>query len=537
MTRLCAAFALSFVATPTLTAADKLPPELALIPTDAAAFVTVRYDLLNRTVLGKAPVFNDFTRQAEIVKEFENKLLGFPPTEIERATAVYPTVPGNPADQPPVFIVTRTKPIDRGALIRKLEAWPFPPDRDEARRPMTRPARRGVVWESRRDLLFCFAGERTMVLTTRRNAPMLMDMLAQLVDPPAEAPLGPALAAAAEKNVLVAGATGAAFRQLVGLWPVRDKEFKALARASAVTLVANLEPDFRLTVRAAFPDQRTAGEGQAALAGIAGWATDALKELSASSEKADVELSKMLLTALRDAGEPARDGKAVTLTVRMKADEFGKTTTAFVQSAVVRIRTAAERMKSFNNLKQMGLAVHNLHDTYGQFAFQDRPQDYLHPGLSWRVGLLPFIEQDQLYKQFHLDEPWDSKHNKQFIEKMPKVFAPPPGVEAKLGHTFYRMFDGPGTMYRIKTLTEVTDGTSNTLMVVEAGEPVIWTKPDELEYDLKKPLPKLGGHFPDGFCALMGDGSVKFIRKGTDEKVIRALITADGGETVTPDGK
>src|SRR5262249_47458476 len=158
--------------------------------------------------------------------------------------------------------------------------------------------------------------------------------------------------------------------------------------------------------------------------------------------------------------------------------------------------------------------------------FQHRPKEQAHPGLSWRVAILPYLGEDKLYKQFKLDEPWDSEHNKKLIEKMPKVYAPPQGVEAKPGHTFDRMFDGPGTMFRMKTLAAVPDGKSNTLMVVEAGEPVIWTKPDELPYDADKPLPKLGGHFPTGFNALFGDGSVRFIRKGIDEKVLRALITA-----------
>ena len=358
-------------------------------------------------------------------------------------------------------------------------------------------------------------------------------MLAQLVDRSPEAPLEPALAAAATgKNAVVAGATGLAFRQMVGLWPLRDKEFTALGRASVVTLVANLEPEFKLSVRATFRDQATAGEGQRALAAMTGWATDALKELAAGPEKADADLSRLVVAALRDAGEPVRDGKAVTLAVRMKADEFGRAANAFAQSAVTRIRTASARVKSFNNLKQMGLAIHNFHDTNGRFPFKERPMG-VHPGLSWRVAILPYIEADTLYRQFHLDEPWDSDHNKTLIEKMPKLFASPAGPEAKAGHTFYRMFDGPGTIYEVKTLVDVTDGTSNTFMIVEAGEAGIWTKPEELEYDPKKPLPKLGGHFADGFCAVLADGSARFIRKGTDEKVLRAAITANGGETVT----
>jgi len=524
--------ALSVVAVAPLAAADKLPPELALVPPDAAAFVSVRYDLLTASPLGKAPVVGELLAHPDVVKEVENNLLGFPPAEVERVTVVYPNLPaGDLTDAAPVFVVTRTKPIERGPLIRKFAAWPFAPDRDERRRPAV--PRRGTVWQSSHDKLFCFAGDRTILLTTRRSAGVLLDMLARLVDPSPDAPLEPALAAAATgKNAVVVGATGLAFRQLVGLWPLHDKEFTALGRASAVTLVANLEPEFHLTVRATFRDQATAGEGQRALAGMTEWATDALKDLAAGPEKADADLSRLLLAAFRDAGEPVRDGKAVTLAVRMKADEFGRAANAFAQSAVTRIRTASARIKSQNNLQQMALAIHNFESTYGQFPFTDRPMGVPHPGLSWRVAILPYVEQDNLYKQFHLDEPWDSEHNKTLIDKMPKLFASP-AAEAKPGHTFYRMFDGPGTMYQMKTLADVTDGTSNTFMIVEAGQAGIWTKPEELEYGPKKPLPKLYGHFPDGFCAALADGSVRFVRKGTDEKVLRALITANGGETVT----
>jgi prepilin-type processing-associated H-X9-DG protein len=391
------------------------------------------------------------------------------------------------------------------------------------------------MWEGRHGALFCFAGDRSMLVTTRRGAAFLLHMLAQIVDPSPDSPLEPALTAAAGKNALVAGATGAAFRALVGLSPQKDKEFTALGRASAVMVAANLKPDFKLTVKADFPDQVTAREGQSALAAMTGWATDALKSLAAGPDKADADLARVFLAALRDAGEPVREGKTVTIAVRMKADEFARTGAAFTQIAVTRIQTAANRMKSSNNLKQMALAILNFESAYGQFPFTDRPMGVAHPGLSWRVAILPYIEADELYKQFKLDEPWDSDHNKKLIEKMPKVFAPPPGVEAKAGHTFYRMFDGPGTMCQVKKISDVTDGTSNTLMIVEAGEPVVWTKPDDLEYDAKKPLPKLGGHFADGFNAVFADGHARFIRKGIDEKVLRALITANGGEPVTLD--
>jgi prepilin-type processing-associated H-X9-DG protein len=80
--------------------------------------------------------------------------------------------------------------------------------------------------------------------------------------------------------------------------------------------------------------------------------------------------------------------------------------------------------------------------------------------------------------------------------------------------------------------TSITDGTSNTIMVAEAGEAVIWTKPDDLAYDAKNPVPKLGGIFETGFNVAMCDGSVRFLKPDIDEKLIRALITPQGGEVV-----
>src|SRR5206468_7172180 len=116
-----------------------------------------------------------------------------------------------------------------------------------------------------------------------------------------------------------------------------------------------------------------------------------------------------------------------------------------------------------------------------------------------------------------------------------------PGADAKPGMTHYRTLVGPDTMLepinvngmlatRYK-IGNIPDGTSNTIMVVEARDPTIWTRPDDLPYDPKGPLPKFGTS-PDGFNVLMGDGSVRFIRTATPDEVIRAMITRNGGEVV-----
>ncbi|MBI3410826.1 MAG: TIGR03067 domain-containing protein [Planctomycetes bacterium] len=151
------------------------------------------------------------------------------------------------------------------------------------------------------------------------------------------------------------------------------------------------------------------------------------------------------------------------------------------------------------------------------------------PLLSWRVALLKRMDEDDLLKEFKIDEPWDSAHNKQLIKKMPKIYALP-GVETKeLGMTFFQVFTGKGTIFEGKEGLKFTDhlkGDGPNFMIVEAGEGVVWTKPDDLAYDPQKPLPKLGRLSDEGFLAAMtflGD-RVQFIPRSTPEKKLRSMI-------------
>src|SRR5262249_24089587 len=121
------------------------------------------------------------------------------------------------------------------------------------------------------------------------------------------------------------------------------------------------------------------------------------------------------------------------------------------------------------------------------------------PLLSWRVAILPYVEQDNLYQQFKLDEPWDSEHNKKLLDKMPPIYrlTQPAGQEMKNPPptTHFRVFHGKGAAFEDDkglTFASFTDGTSNTILIVEATDAVPWTKPDELPFDTKKDLPKLG---------------------------------------------
>jgi hypothetical protein len=201
----------------------------------------------------------------------------------------------------------------------------------------------------------------------------------------------------------------------------------------------------------------------------------------------------------------------------------------------------ADRARSANNLKQIALALHSYHDAFGQFPGAAIYGKGGTPLLSWRVAILPYLEEGGLHKQFRLEEPWDSAHNEKLLAKMPAVYGLPGVKGAPPQATYYRVFTGADTPFNPAVirpgpwplgmqLVRFTDGTSNTLLVVEAGEAVPWTKPDELAYDAKKPLPKLGGLFPEGIHAALADGSVKFLDRKAPEVVLRALITPAGGE-------
>jgi hypothetical protein len=156
--------------------------------------------------------------------------------------------------------------------------------------------------------------------------------------------------------------------------------------------------------------------------------------------------------------------------------------------------------------------------------------------LSWRVALLPYLGEDNLYRLFRLNEPWDSPHNKALLSKMPKVYAAPGVTTREPYTTFYQVFVGPHAAFEkhraMRMPVDFTDGTSNTLLIVEAGTPVPWTKPEDLHFDEDEPLPELGGAYPGIFNAAFADGSVRPFSTRANPDVLRAAITRDMGEVV-----
>jgi hypothetical protein len=206
---------------------------------------------------------------------------------------------------------------------------------------------------------------------------------------------------------------------------------------------------------------------------------------------------------------------------------------------VAKTRGAAKRAVSMNNLKQMALALHNYHDVHGSFpahASYDKKGKAL---LSWRVHILPFIEQEALYREFKLDEPWDSDHNKKLIARMPPTYRDPL-AKAAPGKTTYLAPVGKDTVFppgpKGIQIRDITDGTSNTIMIVESDDAhaVIWSRPDDLRYDPQQPLKGLG-NYEGQFLAAFADGSVRMFMRTITLDTLRALFTRNGGEVVGND--
>jgi len=193
-----------------------------------------------------------------------------------------------------------------------------------------------------------------------------------------------------------------------------------------------------------------------------------------------------------------------------------------------------------NNLKEIALAMSNYHEAHGTYPPAARCDANGKPLLSWRVLILPYVEQQGLYEQFHLDEPWNSPHNKPLADWMPKVFQCPSAQLPSQSLTTYQVFVDPLSIFTGEPsgvpLSSVSDGTSSTLLVVEAASPVPWTKPEDLSLASSDRLLEMGSKHPGGFNASMADGSIRFIKTSGKEAIspqdLRALVTRSGHEVV-----
>ena len=558
--------------------------ELPVVPKSSAAFFSVKVsDLVDHADL--KPVLEQLRKTPDALDGIV-ELVGVQPREIDRVTLFWPTLGGDRWLGQPVLVVTTRAAYNEARLLKSLSAEPVfndgprghgargpvefkssppvmttvepstikvppldlnPPKYDLPPKLETRPpaeddtcsstvvagfaAGEPLFYELQRGpfSLLLLIDERTLVFLPEdfdRGSTHLA-LLTQLLQRKTTGPLAEAIAAGAAHTIAAGIHLPPLFRAFDRGLPAELAPYAALLPARTGVLTGDLVRSAKLTLTLTFGDAaaaRRAGpvleEGLKVLAVKAGKAAADMKESRQAREKALAPLVELFASGLRNATVKAGGSAVVASTDVEVGPAAGKAVAEFLQSLASQKKVAGR----LNNLKQIGLALHNYQDVYGKLPanIYNAKGDAI---LSWRVQLLPYLEQDNLYKQFKLDEPWDSENNKKLIDSLPRVFEVPGRVVPK-GKTYFQGFISPrrdlprlpgdkrpfGEAWLVqgdrtgRSLVQIPDGTSNTIAVVEARDAVIWSKPDDLPFGEK--LPALGEAGVDRFAVLMFDGSV-----------------------------
>lgn len=388
-------------------------------------------------------------------------------------------------------------------------------------------------------------------------------------------------------------------RQAITLLPPLPPAFDDVAELPALVDFARLSISVGEKTESAFVfecrDEKSAARLEALIENVIKFAQEALEaqlaqvqgRAAAATEQAPLLYARRMFRQTVDSIERQRDGNRLTLHGRGEigaAPAMAAVVAGLMLPAVQSARQAAMRSQSVNHLKMIGIAFHNHHDVFGRFPTSTYDKDGK-PLLSWRVHILPFIEQQGLYQQFHLDEPWDSDHNKPLIARLPDVYRHPAFADAE--RTIYLAPTGPAAVFpagkddggdekaaaapgggmpgaagaaigdaagqavafrkdkvdlawaRNVSFRNITDGTSNTIMVVEADpqEAIVWTQPDDLPIDPETPMAGIGELQKGGFNALFCDGSVHFLKTTITAETLRRLFDPRDGMQIPPDGQ
>ena len=213
----------------------------------------------------------------------------------------------------------------------------------------------------------------------------------------------------------------------------------------------------------------------------------------------------------------------------------GPVLVALLLPAVQAGREAARRVECSNNLKQIGLALHNYHDTFGCFPPAVITDEDGFPRYSWRVAILPFMDKESLYDSYDPDVSWDDPANSQVRMAVVPCYQCPSDERYLPNTTNYVMITGEGTVGGLPNETtkirDVADGLANTILVVEIADSFIeWSEPSDLSIDeltmlLNDPQGTgPGSHHPGGLNVLYCDGTVEFITEDLDVATFQSML-------------
>lgn len=243
--------------------------------------------------------------------------------------------------------------------------------------------------------------------------------------------------------------------------------------------------------------------------------------------------------------QPQVAGSQVSLSLGgpLQVGSSSKLVAALLDSVVDNVMRPLNARQKMDRFKQLALAMHNYAAVYNCFpvAEQHRNEDGS-ARLSWRVHLLPYLGEMELFNQFHLDEAWDSPHNIQLLEKMPDIYQASAldfssADKIKAGHTVYSVPVSERTISGGKEPTRfgmITDGTSNTVLLIELKpeSAVPWTAPQDYEFDPAQPTAGLAVTQDGTFFVAMADGSASALPSDMPAEDIVHLFEMNDGQVV-----
>lgn len=485
------------------------PMNLDFVPNDALAVLALR-----PVELGKLKTLQGVKRALDLAQVTQS--LGIAIDDLEEFKFVVSGSLATPENQPWILMMLRSiKPRDWTKLTANLIG---PTERaivngqEYFRTGAVRPAF-AEYW---------LPDDRTIVITSKDRAGGTFSLRGPVNQP-----------AWADKWQQVAGAPAAAYVSAAAFQPIVELLFRDspderpdVADYADLALFKGEEVSGAFQVTGTVPCRST----QSAQA-INSLVHKGLDDIQRTAQRYPMDVMSQIILRLIDATKVDASGTTVQSRTVVNADMGNEFTKAVGPAGM-----AAHRAKSMNNLKQIALALHNYHDANKRFP----PAVVMGPDgktpHSWRLELLPYMEvgKQDVYDRYKMDEPWDSPDNLKLIDEAADVFSVPGEQPSK--DCGYFLLVGPGTVFdpdrAPATLRNITDGTSNTIGVVEAKRKIPWTKPEDIAYDPDKPLPTLGGFFEGGYNAAYMDGSVHFLAEDLDEATLRALISRAGREPV-----
>ncbi len=492
---------------------------LAYVPSSASVLMHLRLgDVWNSTIAQEIlkSAGKDLDRPlAEFKKE-----VGIPLETVDTATFLYPNMPQGPGDERTfVVIVTTKKPYDRDAILKKIR-------KKDAKA-------KGNLVELEEKFVLQFASDTMFLVMHQSQVEKFSKAPVRDVTPGV---MTEALKLAADKHNFVMSIDFSKLpNELFTAAPPELQPFLPLLKSKSSNLFADLkEKNFKVGVSFLSADANAAEDAERSFKLLMKLAGDGLTDVL--KEEKELKDYLPILPLLKELERGVKNIQATRASARLETSMALKLDMPVGEMAgklFKKIGAESARSEGTNNLKQIGIAMHNYHDANNGFPAAAICDKKGKPLLSWRVSILPYVEQQSLYNEFKLDEPWDSEANKKLISRMPKVYAIP-GAKTE-GKTHYRVFLGNGAVFDLiqqARIQDITDGTSNTVMIVETVDATEWTKPDDIEFDDKLPIEKLLRFVNDQTTVAFCDGSVRSLKKGLDAKIWRLLIQKNDGEVI-----